>query len=147
MSEEDTKSEAAKSEVAAAKDARTSNVKRAITNKRKRGADPSAKSSGGDSIGISTSSAGGSSWSLKKMWRQNVPSYLSKKPSGKMFIDLAVFTAAVVVIYNYGADMNSWIQEQVPSEASLREKMAEMQAKMAAAQQAQMEAMQGGGMM
>ena len=64
-----------------------------------------------------------------------------------MFIDLAVFTAAVVVIYNYGADMNSWIQEQVPSEASLREKMAEMQAKMAAAQQAQMEAMQGGGMM
>ena len=81
------------------------------------------------------------------MWRQNVPSYLSMKPSGKMFIDLAVFTAAVVVIYNYGADMNSWSQEQVPSEASLREKMAEMQAKMAAAQQAQMEAMQGGGMM
>ena len=61
-----------------------------------------------------------------------------------MMVDIAVFVAGCAVIYNYGASMNSWIQEQVPSEASLRQKMAEQQAMMQAAQQAQMEAMQGG---
>ena len=50
-----------------------------------------------------------------------------------MFIDLAVFTAAVVVIYNYGAGMNQWMDDYVPSEANMRKQMVEMQAKMAAA--------------
>ena len=54
-----------------------------------------------------------------------MPSYLQKRPPKGMVVDIAVFVAGCVVIYNYGSSMNSWIQEQVPSEANMRQKIAE----------------------
>ena len=148
MSEEDARSSepitdgGKDSEEVAANKAKSNKIKEAIQTKRKRGADPSDKSGANDSA--LSSSGSSSSWSIKRLWKQNMPTYLQKRPPKGMMVDIAVFVAGCAVIYNYGASMNSWIQEQVPSEASLRQKMAEQQAMMQAAQQAQMEAMQGG---
>ena len=43
-----------------------------------------------------------------------------KKVSSKVAFDVALFAASVFVIYKYGQNMNDYIQEFVPSEASMR---------------------------
>ena len=57
-----------------------------------------------------------------------------------MMFDVAFFTASVVIIVKFGKQMNQMMQDFVPSEASLRQQMAQAQAQM----QAQQMAMQGG---
>ena len=60
-----------------------------------------------------------------------------------MVFDMAFFTASVLVVVKLGKQMNDMMQDFVPSEASLRQQMAEAQAQMAAQQQM---AQQMGGM-
>ena len=135
MSEEEAKSEVAKSEgETTAKETNEDKVKRTLTQKHsKRRKNANVSNSAADSLNLSDSTSSKSRWNIKSLWRMNMPSYLCKKPPSKMLLDFAIFTAGALIIYNYGSSMNSWIQEQVPSEASLREKMAEAQARMAAA--------------
>ena len=49
-----------------------------------------------------------------------------------MAFDVTLFAAGVFVIYKYGQNMNNYINDFVPSEASMRQQMAEMQAQMQA---------------
>ena len=61
-----------------------------------------------------------------------MPAVLQKRVSFKMAFDVTLFAAGVFVIYKYGKNMNDMINEIVPSEASMRAQMAEMQARMQA---------------
>ena len=120
----------------------SSKVKKGTT-ARKRGTEPSVgKSSAASST--STSKTSGRNWGIHNQWKKIAPSYLTKTPSKKMLLDLAVFCGGVFVIYKYGSTLNQTLNEYVPSEASLRQKMAEAQLQMQAMQQQQMAAMQGG---
>ena len=42
-----------------------------------------------------------------------------------MMFDVAFFTASVVIIVKFGKQMNQMMQDFVPSEASLRQQMAQ----------------------
>ena len=106
---------------ASAAAARSNKLKKAISVKRKRGAEPTAKGAATEDQKSQTSArASSSKYSLRSLWRSNAPSYLQKRPTKGMLMDVAVFTAGIVIIYKFGSTMNSFIQEQVPSEASLR---------------------------
>ena len=101
---------------------------------RKRGAEPSTANIGTASTKSGSTKTSASSWSLKAMWKRNTPSYFQKKPSKKMMLDLAVFSAGVFIIYKFGSSMNSTLQGYVPTESQLRQQMAEAQAQMSAQQ-------------
>ena len=61
-----------------------------------------------------------------------MPAMLQKKVSARTAFDVTLFAASVYVIYKYGQSMNTYINDFVPSEASMRQQMAEMQAQMQA---------------
>ena len=51
-----------------------------------------------------------------------VPDYL-KKPNTKQVIDVALFTASVYLIYNYGKDLAKKVEDMCPSEKSIMDMM------------------------
>ena len=66
------------------------------------------------------------------MYTKYMPAMLQKRVSAKTAFDVTLFAASVYVIYKYGQNMNTYINDFVPSEASMRQQMAEMQAQMQA---------------
>jgi len=65
---------------------------------------------------------------MSKMYTNYMPTILQKKLSARAAFDVTLFAASVYVIYKYGQDMNNYMQEFIPSEASMRAEMAQMQA-------------------
>lgn len=57
---------------------------------------------------------------MAKTYEKVMPAMLRKKMSAKTAFDLTLFAASVFVIYKYGQNMNDYISEFVPSEASMR---------------------------
>ncbi len=114
---------------------------------RKRGKEPSAAAASDkganeeSKVAASTvSRTARKPWFFEKTLREWAPTYMHQRPTKKMMFDIAFFTASVVVVVKFGKHMNQMLQDFVPSEASLRQQMAQAQAQM----QAQQMAMQGG---
>ena len=69
---------------------------------------------------------------LYKTWRQYAPTYLHQRPASKMMFDAAFFAVSLVVVCKLGKGLNDMISDYVPSEASMRDQMAQAQLQMQA---------------
>ena len=54
-----------------------------------------------------------------------MPQSLRRKVSSKLAFDVALFAGAVILIYKFGKPANDMIVDFVPSEASIRQQMAQ----------------------
>ena len=57
---------------------------------------------------------------LSKMYSKYAPAMLQRRVTAKLAFDVTLFAGCVYIIYKYGQNMNDFIQETVPSEASMR---------------------------
>ena len=71
---------------------------------------------------------------LQKKLGGYMPKSLKGKVNAKTAFDIGAFFAAAFCIYKYGQGANDMIAEIVPTEASMRQQMAVMQAQMQAQQ-------------